>query len=238
MPTLTAKQKRQEREDLLRAEGAAQARAEMMSQPQSRANEAPTPEQIQELNMRAFADPSSVPIANSTVAKPKSGGAKVIVACKLAVTSYAIQLCKIEDKFEQNLQGGRMVKEATRIGEVVILRGTSYPRGTPPIGFPERPLMVGGAALNFGIDKEWFDEWLRQHHLDPIVKNKLIFAHENQDMVVGEARELASFQSGLEPIDPSSKNDRRIPRSTRDEVDNVTTERETKRRAAANVSSA
>lgn len=231
MPTLTAKQKRQEREDRLRAEGAAQARAEMNAAP--RTNEAPTPEQIQELNLKAFANPGAVADAQGPIARPQSSGAKVIVACKLGIAYYDIQLCKIEDKFEQNLQGGRIVKEAIRIGEVVRLRGTAYPRGTPPEGFPERPLMVGGAALNFGIDKEWFDEWLKQNHLNPIVKNGLIFAHESQDAVVGQARETAALQSGLEPITPGK--DKRVPKSTRGEVSDVTAEKETKRRPAANV---
>jgi hypothetical protein len=237
MSTLTAKQKRQEREDRLRAEGAAQARAEMAAAA-PRETGGPTSEQLQELNLKAFANPGAVPNAEAPIARPQSSGAKVVVACKLGIAYYDIQLCRIEDKFEQNLQGGRMVKEATRIGEVVRLRGTAYPRGTPPAGFPDRPQMVGGAALNFGIDKEWFDEWLKQNHLNPIVRNKLIFAHETVDAVVGQARDLAAVQSGLEPIDPSSKKDRRIPRSTRDEVDDVTTEKETKRRAAANVPSA
>ena len=159
----------------------------------------------------------------------------MIVACKLGVAYFDIQLCKIEDKFEQNMQGGRMVKEATRIGQVVRLRGTAYPRGTPPEGFPERPEMVGNAALTRGVDKEWFDEWMRQNHLNPLVMNKMIFAHESQDHVVGEARDLSKFLSGLEPVNP--KRDARIPRSTRSEIEDVATEekRAGKAKAAAEV---
>ncbi len=227
---MTAKQKRDAREQRLRDEGAATARAEMGT---PRTNESPTTEQIQELNRRAFANPGAVPDAMGEIAKPKSSGAKVVVACKLGVAYFDIQLCKIDDKFEQNLQGGRIVKEATRVGQVVRLRGTSYPRGTPPPGFPERPQMVGGAALNYGIDKDWFDEWLRQNKLNPIVRNNLVFAHETVDAVVGQARDLADFQSGLEPVTPGK--DRRIPKSTRADVSDVTTEKETKRQAAANV---
>jgi hypothetical protein len=80
--------------------------------------------------------------------------------------------------------------------------------------------MVDGAALNFGIDADWFDEWLKQHARDPIVMNKLIFCHEKQDHVQGMARETKEIRSGLEPVNP--KSDSRMPRSNRGEIDDVT----------------
>src|SRR6185312_8478552 len=169
--------------------------------------------EIQKLSEAAIKRPDLV--ASGDVARPSSGGAKVTVALKLGVAYFDIQLCKIEEKFEQNMQGGRMVKEATRVGPRVRLRGTAYPRGTVPDGFPERPRMVGGAALNPGVDKDFWDVWVEQNRLNPLVINGMIFAHEIEDRVVGQAKEVAQNTSGLEPIDPKNTKDNRVPRSTR-----------------------
>ena len=177
-------------------------------------------EATQALNENAFANPGQV--VGAEVLKPSRSGATVTVACKLGVVSYSIQLSQMEDKFEQNMQGGRMVREATRIGPVVVLRGTAYPRGTVPDGFPPPPLIVGGAALNPGISKDFWDAWKAQHKLDPLVVNGFIFAHERDEMVVGQAKEEASKRSGLEPIDPKNmKKDPRVPKSTRSEVEDL-----------------
>lgn len=212
----TAKEKRDARDQALRNEGAKAA--------------------LQKLNTDSALNAAKVPDAKGPLAKVSSAGQKVVVACKLGVPYFDIQHCKIEEKFEQNMQGGRTIKEATRSGSVVRLRGTSYPRGTPPAGFPEKPEIVGGAALNYGVDKDWFDEWLQQNRLNPLVVNRLIFAHETVDGVRGEAKEMAAFLSGLEPVNPGK--DSRIPRSTREEVSDVETEdaRKKKLEIAARVS--
>lgn len=207
---MTIKQRREEREQALRDEGAASARVEMGTA----AATPPVPsEKIQQINEAAFKDPGAVQSAHGDFKMPTSSGQTVVVACKLGIAWYEIQLNQIVPKFEQNMQGGRTVNEAIRVGPVVRLRGTAYPRGTPPDGFPPPPIVVGGAALNYGVDKEWFDEWLKQHRQDPLVMNKLIFAHQSDDVVRGAAKDMASLQSGLEPVNP--KGDERIPKSTR-----------------------
>lgn len=210
--TLTAKQKREAREDQLRQEGAAEARREMAAANPPAAG-APNSEAIQRINLEAFQNPGGVASSTGSIAAPQSAGAKVTVGCKLGIAWYDIQLCRIDEKFEQNLQGGRTVKEATRIGNVVRIRGTAYPRGTPPAGFYPPPEMVNGAALTRGVDKEWFDTWLKQHERDPIVINKMIFAAETDDAVRGISAEVAKILSGLEPVNPSG--DARGPKSTR-----------------------
>jgi hypothetical protein len=173
------------------------------------------------LNEASMRNPGAVPAAHGEIAKP-SKGTTVTVGCKLGVPYYDIQLCQIVDKKEQSLQGERTVREAIRVGKVVRLRGTSYPRGTIPDGFPERPVIIDGAAMNFGIDKEWFEEWERQHKLDPLVMNQMIFGRENYDHVVGIAKETAAIKSGLDPMDPKTMGrDPRTPRTTRAEVSNI-----------------
>lgn len=178
--------------------------------------------EIEKVSEAAMRRPDLVNSKN--VAQRTGSGSKVTVACKLGVAFFDIQLCRIEEQFEQNMQGGRMVKLATRIGQKVRLRGTSYPRGTIPEGFPDRPKIVGGAALNPGIDKDFWDAWVEQNKLNPLVVNGFIFAHEDIDHVAAIAKETAAIQSGLEPINPGNKNDPRIPKSTRSELSNIETE--------------
>jgi len=223
MSTLTAKQKRAEREDRLRAEGAAQARAEMAGAAPRESN-GPTSEQIQELNQKAFADPGAVASAAGSLAKPQRAGAKVIVACKIGVAYINLQLCDMVEVSEETQTGPRKRMQGRRTGSVVRIRGTAYPRGAKPSEFPDPPTMIGGYALNYGIDKDWFDQWLDQNKRNALVMNRLIFAHESEDMVRGQALEQASILSGLEPINP--KSDPRIKafaKPNREEVSDVET---------------
>lgn len=176
----------------------------------------------QQLNQEAIRNPGAVQDAKGPIAKPSSAGAKVTVGCRLGIAYYDLQLCKKEPVFEQNMQGGRTVDVWLRVGNIVRIRGTAYPRGQPPDGFPDRPEIVGGASLTRGVDKEWFDEWLKQHARDPVVMNGMIFAHESNDHIIGMAKETAGRLSGLEPI--NQKGDPRITKSTRSEISNIETE--------------
>lgn len=194
---LTAKEKREAREAKIRQDAIVEGRAAALA----------------DLNKNSILHPDRVAAATGEVAKPQHAGDKVIVACKLGVAYYDIQHSKIVEKFEQNMQGGKTIKEANRVGAVVRLRGTAYPRGTPPQGFPTAPIIVNGAALTMGVDRAWFEEWLDQHKLDPIVMNKMVFAHATLDGVTGEAKDLEAVLSGLDPINP--KGDARIPKSSR-----------------------
>lgn len=209
---MTAEQKRAKRA-ADRAQREAQAAADKA---------AGQPTAVEKLNAAATVRPDL--IGSQNVATRSGSGETVTVGLKLGVAYFDIQLCEITEKFEQNMQGGRTIKEAVRIGKKVRLRGTSYPRGQPPEGFPERPLIIGGAAMNPGIDKEFWDKWVEQNKLNPMVVNGMIFANTSADYVAFQAKEMAAVQSGLEPIDPLKKNDPRIPKSTRVEMTNIETE--------------
>ena len=180
------------------------------------------PTAVEKLNREATLHPDQVASAHGEVKKPGSAGAKVIVACRLGVAFFQLQLCRKETVDEQTQTGIRPVVKWTRTGEIVRIRGTAYPRGTPPEGYPERPLIVNGAAMNFGVDKDFWDQWVEQNRLNPVVINKMVFAHESRDAVEGMARETKELLSGLEPINP--RDDKRMPKSTRSEITNVETE--------------
>jgi hypothetical protein len=89
-------------------------------------------------------------------------------------------------------------------------------------GFPEKPIIVNGAALNLDIDREWMDEWLEQNRLSPLVQNQIIYVEKNMEFAKGHAKDIAEVTSGLAPINP--KNDSRMPKSTRADVSNIETE--------------
>ena len=181
----------------------------------------PSASQTEATNRAAIADPGAQ--GAERVVKPKSSGEKVTVACKLGVAYYDIYLCREETVSENTQTGPRDVTRYVPIRDnTVRLRGTAYPRGTVPDGFPDRPLIVGGAAMNPGIDKDWFDHWLDQNKKNPLVMNRIIFAHTSLDHVKGEAKELAGVSSGMDPINP--KGDPRMPKSTNAAVSNIETE--------------
>lgn len=195
----TAKQKRDARDQRLRDEGAQSA--------------------TERLNLESTIRPDMVASVSGETLKPQVAGDKVVVGVKLGVAYYGIQLQKMCEKFEQNMQGGRTVSESTRLGQVLQLRGTSYPRGTPPKGFPPPPVIVDGAALNFNVDRDFMERWMEQNKLNPVVMNQMIFICRDVDAAQGVARDLAKLPSGLEPVNPEPGADHRMPRSSRkDEV--------------------
>lgn len=212
---LTAKQRREIREEQRRkaveTNGAAAVEA---GEARSRA--------IADTNIQATLDPGAVSSVHGDVAKPQSSGGKVVVGCKIGVSYIDLQLQKPEQVDQQTMTGIRTVTEYRRVGQVVRIRGTAYPRGTLPDGFPDKPLIIAGAAMNFGIDADFWAAWKEQNRLNPIVRNGMIFAASDADRAGAIATETKDLLSGLEPVNP--KGDPRSPKSTRTDVSNVETE--------------
>lgn len=170
-------------------------------------------------NQEFMQNPSAVADAHGEIERPQSAGAKVTVACKLGVALFDLQLSRTMEVEEQGLGTVRTVREGRRVGSVVRIRGTAYPRGTPPEGFPPAPLIIGGAAMNPGIDKDFWDQWAEQNRLNPLVMNGMIFAHESESYLHGKAREEQDNLSGLEPLNP--RDDPRNLKSTRADLGDV-----------------
>jgi hypothetical protein len=186
---------------------------------EAREREAAAAAKSEQTNQEFMRNPGAVESAHGEIAQVQSSGAKVTVACKLGIPWLELQLSRIEEIDEQGLGTRRLVKEGRKFGPVVRIRGTAYPRGTPPEGFPPAPLIIAGAAMNPGVDKDFWDAWVKMNRLNPLVMNGMIFAHESESAVHGIAREEAANQSGLEPINP--KNDLRNLKSTRADVDDI-----------------
>lgn len=171
---------------------------------------------------------------------PKRSGEKVTVACKIGVAWIQLQLCQPKQVDEVTQTGIRTVTQWFRTGNIVRVRGTSYPRGTVPEGFIDRPEMIGGYALTHNVDREFYEQWKKQNSKSDMVLNDMIFAAP-RDQIKGYCLERKSLLSGLEPLMQAKKingklvQDPRAPRSMRGEVSNVQIEesRNSKREAAA-----
>lgn len=140
-----------------------------------------------------------------------SAGAKVVVASKLPMSLDLQMQVKRTNKIRDR---GTIFEEEVwvKTGKIVTLSGTSYPVGAPPEGvvWPDRPRMVAGCALTYGVDKDFFDAWLEQNGDMPAVRNGLIFAFEREADVAAQARDSVDIVSGLQAINPAK--DPRLPK--------------------------
>jgi hypothetical protein len=124
----------------------------------------------------------------------------VTVACKIP-NGLSLQLFR-KVEVPEPVQGGgiRVVPRHDRIGDMVQIRGTAYPRGNPPPGMPPRPIMAGGYALTPNVPADFWDAWLEQNKEADYVKNKMIFAYGDRAKTIGVARDNRELRSGLEPV--------------------------------------
>ena len=130
---------------------------------------------------------------------PKAhAGEKIIVASKLEM-ALQIQHHRFREVVCEDHGTKWTERRSYGVGPVIILAGIGFPNGPTPEGM-ERPRMMSGAALTFGVDREWFEEWLEQHADFPPVKNHLIFMHRTEDGVRGLAKDYKDVESGLGPI--------------------------------------
>jgi len=164
------------------------------------------PTAVEKMAQQSFTHPDKVR-AEGLVTKARE---TVIVACKVGVAYIDLRLFQPQQVWEQTQTGPRQVTEYRATGKLVRIRGTQYPRGTVPDGFPDRPEIVNGAALTRNVDKAFWKAYLEQNQHNPLVTNGLIFAHDDIASIRSQARELEGQLSGLEPID--TKGDARVPK--------------------------
>lgn len=153
-----------------------------------------------------------------------TAGAKVTVACKVPFPWLDLQIYEQRSEMENTQTGPREVKVFRPTGAIVRIRGTAYPRGTPPIGFPDKPQIINGYALTPGVPKDFWDAWLAANKKAPIVESASIMAYEAFDALKGRTREHGDVLTGLEPVNP--RGDNRMPKPALKGVGTVTTEEE------------
>lgn len=155
-----------------------------------------------------------------TPAAPSRGS--ITVGCKLDIPYFELQLCREQEVSENTQTGPRLIKQFFKTGKIVTIRGTAYPSGTPPLGFPEKPEMRNGYAITHGVDADFFEEWMSQNALAPYVLSGMVCGFERIDDLIGFTEERKDVLSGLQPVLPDK--DKRLPRSMRPEVTKPETE--------------
>ena len=174
---------------------------------------------------KAAARPS--PEAETTIQaanlKPTKSAKHVTVASKLPM-NITLQLCA---KQVRRIPGQNGVYEETVYvpqGRGFIIRGTAYPSGKVPKGFPKQPGMIedanGGYAMTPGVDADFMAEWMRQNAETDMVRNGLIKVQADLDDLAADAREHESVNSGLGPLVPDT--DHRNPKPLNLGVSDVT----------------
>jgi hypothetical protein len=160
---------------------------------------------------RPAADEADGPVAPP---QPKPS-AKVIVASKLPM-AIELQHCEMREVVRRVRETVWKDNEAAKVGPIVRINGTAYPRGQPPEGFRDRPTMIGGYALTFGVDRAWWEKWADQNKDAPFVANGLVFAVKDRADVMARAKgELQGVTSGLDPVVPPKDGQTTDPRMPR-----------------------
>jgi hypothetical protein len=138
----------------------------------------------------------------------------VAVFCKVAVAWLDLRICVEREVSENTQTGSRLVKQWSPTGEVIRIRGTAYPRGQQPDGFPDKPRIVMGYAVTENVPRKLYDAWRAQNNEAPYVRSGMIVAFESLDDGAAYAKEHDAERSGLEPIQRFQKtlDDPRIPR--------------------------
>jgi hypothetical protein len=169
---------------------------------------------------RAAARPETPAPAAPAVHTSNRSRATVIVACKLAVARFELQLCREATIREQTQAGPRDIKQFFKTGKTWIVRGTAYPEGTPPKGYIKRPEEVQGYVLTRGIPKDFWDAWVEQYGESEMVKNGLIYACDVEDDIDAIASDHIKVKDSFAPLNMDD-GDARIPRPINNSVSTI-----------------
>lgn len=149
------------------------------------------------------------------MAEQKSTSPTLTVACKIGVPWIDFHVCEKTTIQENTQTGVRDVVMWVRTKDMVRIRGTAYPRGEPPDGFPERPQYVLGYALTRNVRRDHWELLIDQRKKDPLFVNGMVFGFERDEDIRSRAKDYDKQLSGLEPIQRTKDTltDPRIPKS-------------------------
>lgn len=129
---------------------------------------------------------------------------QVTVACKLP-HGLVLRVFKMVDKDQHANGATRTVQEAEELPGRHVLNGFSHPQNKAPTC-----LIVEGAAITSGVDKDLWDLWLTQNKDSDMVKAGLIYAFEKPAEAEARARARKDTRSGLERMDPAKLPNARV----------------------------
>jgi hypothetical protein len=142
----------------------------------------------------------------------------VTVACRVP-NGIKARLFTMVDVDVQVFGGGIKSIKEPRVRDDVAPVTFKGPGGSV-FGMQTPHRVIGGYGLTPGVDADFFEEWLRQNKDHEAVKNKQVWAHEQEASVVSFAKENVDRRSGMEPLvpanEPKEKGDPRRPTPPRD----------------------
>jgi hypothetical protein len=154
--------------------------------------------------------PKSKVVAGAARTPPAPKAAKFVIVCSKLPHDLELQLQKLETAEVPGRHGPVPQTSARRFGPIYIARGTAYPAGQVPEGYPNRPDKANGYACTYNIPVDFWREWVAQNAETEMVANRVIYAEEDLDAACEVAKENTDVDSGLGPLNP--KGDRRDPK--------------------------
>lgn len=122
----------------------------------------------------------------------------VAVACKMP-TGLILRGYDPHQEVEVIPNGTRDVTVYRENGEQVVLGGT-----TARFGSPQPILTTGGYRITPNVPKKLWDNWYEANKSSDLVKNHIVYAHEDADQAAEFARKHDYVLTGLEGIDPDN----------------------------------
>lgn len=139
--------------------------------------------------------PDNKAIEAAEAAPKNHSGGTVTVACKVP-GGLRLRVFEMVDSLETIPGiGQRTAKMAQPVGGQVVINGPAHPINRAP-----GKEIAGGYALTMGVPADFFRAWMQQNKDSAMVRNRLIFAHENADYARSKAREQEEIRTGIEGI--------------------------------------
>lgn len=156
------------------------------------------------------AEHNAATLAQGPAKKPSSAGEKVVVANKMP-WPIRIRNC-VPREVPITLKDGSKRTDTVfePLPESIVVHGVGTPRGGARSG--QRIFM--GYALTEGVDKDSFDQWLKDNREQPFVKNQLIFAMPNVSDAEAKAKENEKRVTNFEAFDPAGDHRNAAPPGT------------------------
>lgn len=131
-----------------------------------------------------------------------------------------LQLCTATTARVTGQFGATTETVHVKTGPVYAVRGTGYPAGTIPKGFPRPPYINdAGFAVTKNIPFEFAEQWFRQNKDTDMVKNGLIMFEADIDSLADMSSDFAKVDSGLGPL---TEGDKRNPKPLNSMVSELT----------------
>lgn len=135
-----------------------------------------------------------------------------------------LRLCRERIQTEVGQHGNSTRKVFEPYGDPVFIRGSAYPNGMVPKGFPRKPDGIDdhGFALTHKVDLDFMQRWFEDNKETDMVRSGLIRMDADPERMDAECAEHSALRSGLDPIDTDG--DPRAPKPINSSLSHIKTE--------------